>query len=100
MPESSQKFIERFPERIRIDRPKGDSGHYYGPYSGDRINGRSDMESCIYVRADQLRGAVAAIDDAVQVILDALAYLPPDSARRLMDSSSYKAFASHVKRGQ
>ena len=48
---------ERYPERIRIDRTT-DTGRFLGPFSADRTNGRSDMDSCIYVRADLHRGAV------------------------------------------
>lgn len=58
---------------------------------------RSQVE---YVRADLHRGAVAAVDDAFQVILDALASLHPEPAKRLMETSSYKAFAAYVKQGQ
>jgi hypothetical protein len=53
-----------------------------------------------YVPAEQLRGAVSAVDDAHQVILDALSSLHPEPARRLMEAPSYKAFAAYVKRGQ
>ena len=46
-----------YPERIRIDRATA-SGQLLGPFSADRTNGRPDMDSCIYVRADLARGAV------------------------------------------
>ena len=48
---------EHYPERIRIDRGL-DNGRLQGPYSADRTNGRPDMDSCIYVRADLHQGAV------------------------------------------
>jgi hypothetical protein len=48
----------------------------------------------------QLGGAVAANDDAFQVICDALSALHPPQARELMETPSYKAFAAFYKRGQ
>lgn len=50
-------LIERYPKRIRIDRTT-DTDRLLGPFSADRTNGRSDMDSCIYVRADLHRRAV------------------------------------------
>jgi hypothetical protein len=53
--------LAHYPERVRIDRTT-DTGRFLGPFDADRTNGRSDMDSCIYVRADIARGAVEALE--------------------------------------